>query len=119
MHDTVDRRPDVVRELLTYLGRLPHKLNTEQIDPAEIAITLGNAFLWVDSWLEPSGPKPEQGLEETPQSLYALAKQFRAVGLKLIDRKKAFHQLNCSVEARLESLERHLGTILTRTGGAL
>jgi hypothetical protein len=83
----------VSRTLLTYLGKVPSSLaHSGELTPAQtrrllagLALDWGNCLLWIQPHLESDGPRHEQPLHEAPQSVHALGKQFRAVGLQLWD----------------------------------
>lgn len=93
MQSTTDRLDLVRSNLLTYLGRTPNKLaHSRDLTPdqfnrflAELCLDFGNCLTWIQGHLEPDGARHEQPLNETAQSLWALGKQFRAVGLALWD----------------------------------
>src|SRR5438445_736054 len=66
------------RELLGYLAKLPQIINDRgQQAVGEVAVQVGNALLWLQGTLEPKGHHAETPLNETPQTIYALGKQFR------------------------------------------
>jgi hypothetical protein len=106
----------VRRELLTYLASVPKTLRDKGPDSAaEVAIALGNAFLWLRGTLEPHEPPIEVSLDETPQSIYALGKQLRAVGLLMWDKKLPVQNLD-----RLSAMERDIDRLrmcVSRMGG--
>jgi len=79
----------VRKEILTYCGGFPQTIMVH--GPAQmgsIAIGLGNCFVWTASLLDGPGPRLEQPLNETAQSIHALGKQLRVVGLDVWDRQK-------------------------------
>lgn len=108
---------NATRNLLAYLGRIPARLAKSNLhDPvakrlmAETALDIGNALLWVQPGLAPGEPHHEQPLNECAQSLWALGKQFRAVGLALWDTPPAepseMERLRHEVESMARELER-------------
>lgn len=97
----------VRRELLTYLASVPKTLKDKGPDAAaEVAIALGNALLWLRGTIEPNEPPIEVTLDETPQSIYALGKQLRAVGLLMWDKK-----LPVQTTDRIAQVERDLDSL--------
>lgn len=77
------------REVLSYLGSLPKLLHDEGSEAAgKVAVQLGNLLLWIHPDIAPGEAKIEQPLDEHPQTVWALGKQFREVGLKLWDNPK-------------------------------
>lgn len=76
------------REINTYLGGLPQEI---QKNPdralATVCISVGNLLGWIGPILEKHAPPVYPELGEQPQSLAALGKQFRAVGLDNWDKK--------------------------------
>jgi hypothetical protein len=100
----------VRRELLTYLASVPKTLNENGPDCAgQIAVSLGNALLWLQGTLDEPGPLIEVPLHETPQTIYALGKQLRAVGLSYweADRRKP-HKIVEQLEADLVAVTKRL-----------
>lgn len=84
----------VSRNLLTYLSKVPARLaHSRHLNApeayrrllAEVALDIGNCLLWLHPHVDPDGPRHEQPLNESADSVWALAKQFRAVGLDLWD----------------------------------
>ena len=77
----------VARECLTYLGRLPNQLLRTPPGArrhcAEVAISLGNWLLWIAPKIEPTAPPCYFHFAGEPDSVAALGRQFRAVGLDL------------------------------------
>lgn len=117
MTELTDHRGSVAREILTYLGHLPDRINNKQVDAAETCIAFGNCLLWIHEWLEPGKPKVEDPLNETPCSLYSLGKQFRKVGLTLWEdkqrQKTTLLGVVKNVDSRLTSIEDLLVKALT------
>lgn len=97
----------VRREVLTYLARLPKTIQESGNDSlGQIAVQLGNALIWLQPILEPGEPHIEVPLSETPQTIYALGKQLRQVGLHFWDRKKTdVIDRTAEIEAKLKRLE--------------
>lgn len=79
----------ISREILTYLGHLPYRFHKDDLKTADLALSLGNCLIWIHHWLEPHKPEIESPLGETPQSLFSLGKQFRAVALLKFEAEKA------------------------------
>jgi hypothetical protein len=99
----------ISRELLTYLGTLPKNILNGSQGPEEIAINLGNCLIWISSQLE-KGPQIEQGMHESPQSVWALGKQLREAGLEIIRRNQSAQSRMGAeyLESRLHALEEKL-----------
>lgn len=98
------------RELLTFLSSHPQKLKDQGQDYAgQLAIQLGNALLALSYTLEKGQPQVWQPLDECPQSLFALGKQFREVGLTLWpDPKQASDPVVRHLERDVEFLKTRL-----------
>jgi len=67
---------------------MPRRIRNHETTQADIALQLGNCFVWISGKLD-TGPAIEQPLRESPSSIYALGKHFRAVALELMDEKDA------------------------------
>ena len=117
---------DQQRNLLSYLGRIPAKLaKSETKCPqarrllAEVALDVGNCLLWI---VEPGAPRVEQPLNESAQSVWALGKQFRAVGLALWDSPDVapsdVERLAHEVASMARELERLRTATMARSGFA-
>jgi hypothetical protein len=73
-------------ELLSFLSSYPQELKSQGHALAgKMAVSLGNAILALSYTLERGKPQLLQPINEPPQSLFALGKQFREVGLQLWD----------------------------------
>jgi hypothetical protein len=93
--------PLIAREILAYLGNVPRELDAQgTAAAADTAIKIGNCLLWMHGHIAPDEHKIEQPLDEPAQTVWALGKQFRAVGLKLWDKPKS-----SKLETRVEYLE--------------
>lgn len=123
----MDTRESICRELLTYLSHLPAKVQKDEITAAELALSLGNALLWIEAWLEPDAIHAEQTLDETAQTVFALGKQFRQAALRSMQNRKSADlagQVAQAVDeqnARLDRMEKTMLAFLaqesTRKGG--
>jgi hypothetical protein len=97
-------------ELLNYLAKLPQTVDHKGPEAiGELAVQIGNALLWLQGTLEPHGHLAETPLHETPQTIYALGKQFRQVGMKLWNAKHAqrdvsIRQMSIDLEAMRDRL---------------
>ena len=99
-------REHIARELLNYLGSLPRELHTEGSEAtANVAISIGNFLLWTHSVIEPGKPSVEVDIHERAETVYALGKQFRAVGLKLWGKAP---EKTGTLASRIEALEKQL-----------
>jgi hypothetical protein len=101
--------PAISRELITYLGNLPRELNEQGTHAAgRVAVQIGNCLLWLHDHIAPHEHKVEQPLDEPAVTVWALAKQFRAVGMKLYDNPSA-----SKLEKRVAYLEQALANFVT------
>jgi hypothetical protein len=95
------------REVLSYLGHLTRLLKGKGPQACgELAVQLGNFLLFVSHELEKTGPKIEQPLDEAPTTIYALAKQFKRVGVDLWNQEPRQTE-----KQRLEALEVQLASL--------
>ena len=103
----------VRKELLTYLSNVPNSIDQDPACIGQIAVSLGNALLWIMPLIEPHTHRLETPLGERPETNYALGKQCRAVGLKYWDAKKpsgkskvmAIQETLLTIDERLTRLE--------------
>ena len=99
------------REILAYLASLPRKIRTADAREPEIALALGNCLVWISGIIERGEPALEQPMTETPVSVHALGKHFRAVALELMDHRDCGYpvpneaQRIGSLESVLESMQ--------------
>lgn len=113
------------RNLLAYLSKIPAKLAQSQdlnTSPAakrlvaECCLDWGNCLLWIQPQLEPGAPHHEQPLNEGAQSVWALGKQFRAVGMALWDQPEQqpdkLDRLTHEVESLCRAVNRALSNRL-------
>ena len=100
------------RELLSFLSSYPKELKTQGHGFAgKLGVQLGNALLALSFSLERGEPQVLQSLDESPQSLYALGKQFREVGLTLWDVPKL---QSAQAPDLVERLQRAFGEVNMR-----
>jgi len=104
------------RELLSFLGSYPKALKYEGHGFAgQLAVQLGNTCILLSQYFERDQPQVYQPLEENPQSLFALGKQFREVGLKLWDVPK--NTQSSTPPDLVERLHRAFDQVNVRIGG--
>lgn len=111
---------DSVRSnLLTYLGHSPLGLKNHGPDYAgDLALSLGNALVWIAGTVEPYGAI-EEPLGRVPSSIHSLGKQFQIVGRGLLDKslepqEEVYAQLN-RLRLEVQSLRK---MVLHKIGGA-
>lgn len=119
----------ISRNLLIYLAKIPARLaQCQNLTPdtrrllAELCLDWGNCLLWIQPHLEPDGPRHEQPLSEHAQTIWALGKQFRAVGLALWDAppvqsetEQLRHEVS-NLTLALERIERQLASAAREKG---
>jgi hypothetical protein len=96
--------PEAVRrEVLTYLARLPKTIQENGPEAiGEVAVQLGNCLLWIHDYFESGESHAETPLHETAQSIYALGKQLRQVGLYWWEKR------NNSKTDRFDTIEKEI-----------
>lgn len=81
-------KSQLAKELLVFLSSCPKQLRENGVAYApKLAVSIGNALRSLSFELERGQPQIFQPFDEPAQSVYALAMQFREVGVYLWDKK--------------------------------
>lgn len=108
-------KTDLSRILLSELGSIPQQLKKEgyAFTVGQLAVNLGNMVLSLSHSLE-TGPQSYQPLDERPESLFALGKSLREIGLLMWEPEK--NKERVSIEREIEFLKTRLARIELKGG---